>query len=243
MSESRRLGIASSFAEELRRRERRNLLAVGVFGSVARGEDRAHSDIDLAVVVRRKRGRIPDRVRDGVLITVLLETREEAIDEVMGSGPGLHEALAGWRSMRALYDPSGLLRRLRRRARSPRGEQFRSASRAALLGAYEDLGKLWNAIEARDPDEAREMAIWFSGAAAESLFTLDRRVVRTGRRWFVELRRYGALGGALRRLRYGTLSLPETRRLSHRVWSSLLLRATRAGVEVSDLDGRSRDTF
>ena len=47
--------LAKTIAVDLQRREGRNLVAVGVYGSVARGEERHHSDVDLLVVVRRKR--------------------------------------------------------------------------------------------------------------------------------------------------------------------------------------------
>jgi len=37
----------------------------------------------------------------------------------------------------------------------------REAARRGFFGTYEDYGKLLNALEARDADEGREMAIWF----------------------------------------------------------------------------------
>src|SRR5712692_2560192 len=161
----KRLELAKTMAAELRRREGKNLVAVGVYGSVARGEERRHSDVDLLVVVRRKRRWIQHRIQDGILVTVLQQTPAEARDEVTGSHPGMNAALGGWRSMRPLFDPTGLLGRLRSQAHRPTVRQARGAARLHFLETYEDLGKLWNAIEAGDADEAREMAIWFSGAA------------------------------------------------------------------------------
>ena len=52
--------LAKTIAVDLQRREGRNLVAVGVYGSVARGEERHHSDVDLLVVVRRKRRKFRD---------------------------------------------------------------------------------------------------------------------------------------------------------------------------------------
>src|SRR2546427_1992817 len=111
--------------------------------------------------------------------------------------------------MRPLYDPSGLLSRLKKKAKHPSREQFRQAARRAFLETYEDLGKLRNAVDANDADEAREMAIWYSGGAMGLLFDLNCHVLRTGRRAFIEIRRYGAVGDAIRRLREETLSPPE----------------------------------
>ncbi len=243
MPVSRHVELAATIAAELHEREGRNLVAVGLYGSVARGEEREHSDIDLLVVVRRKRPWIRHGFRDGILVTVLQQTPEEAQAEVTGSHSGLNAALGGWTSIRPLYDPTRLLARLKERAAKPSSQQFRIAAQRHFLEAYEDLGKLWNAIEADDPDEAREMTIWFSDAAMGVLFDVEGLVLPTGRRAFIELRRYGSLGEMIRRLRYETLPLPETLELSERVWAGLLRRASRADIALPAFPRKSRGTL
>src|SRR2546430_13948547 len=222
MATSRRLALAKTLACELRTREGRNLVAVGVYGSAARGEDRAHSDVDVLVVVRRKRAAIRHLVRDGILITILQQTPQEARAEVTGSRGDLNAPLGGWRSLRPLYDPSGLLRKLMKRARVPTASQFREAARRALIETYEDLGKARNAVDVGDEEEAREMAVWYAGAAAGALRDLHRHVLRTGRRPFIEIRRFGALGEAIRRLRHEPLSPVETPRVVEAPWADPL---------------------
>ncbi|TLZ92546.1 MAG: nucleotidyltransferase domain-containing protein [Methanobacteriota archaeon] len=74
-----RLELAKTIAADLRRQEGRNLVAVGVYGSVARGDERYHSDIDLLVIVRRKRRRIQHRIRDGILVTASTRAAVTAI--------------------------------------------------------------------------------------------------------------------------------------------------------------------
>ena len=237
MATSRRLELAKTLAGQLRTREGRNLVAVGVYGSVARGEDRPHSDVDVLVVLRRKRAAIRHFVRDGILITILQQTPQEARAEVTGSRGDLNAALGGWRSLRPLYDPSGLLRKLMKRARDPTEAQFREAARQALIETYEDLGKVRNAVDVGDEQEAREMAVWYAGAAAGALLDLHRHVLRTGRRAFIEIRRYGAVGEAIRRLRHETLSLVETRRVAEASWAGLLALAQRKGVPLPKFAG------
>lgn len=232
MAGPNRRAVAKAFAEDLRRREGRNLVAIGVFGSVARGDDRSHSDVDMLVVVRRKRPTIRHTIRSGVLVTVLQQTPEDARAEVAGHHPGLNDALGGWRSLRPLYDPSGLLHRLHSKARRPSLAAFRRSARLHFIETYEDLGKLWNAIDSGDADEAREMAIWYSGAAMGTLFDLEAHVLESGRRAFIEIRRYGALGATVRRLRYEALPMDEALRLSESVWSQLLDRAAAKGVRL-----------
>jgi predicted nucleotidyltransferase len=243
MATPSRFELAKAIAQDLRRKEGRNLVAIGVYGSVARGEDRRYSDIDMLVVVRRKRPRIRHTLRSGILATILQETPEEASLEVHGAYPGLNDALGGWRSMHPLYDPSGLLRRLRDQARRPNVQAFRKSARIHFLETFEDLGKLWNAIAAADREEAREMAIWFSGAAMGTLFDLEGHVLMTGRQAFVELRRYRRLGIAIRRLRYDSLSLPEMQRLSEFTWRRLLDRAKAKGLRLPPFPRDARGTL
>ncbi len=63
-----------------------------------------------------------------------------------------------------------------------------------------------------------------------ALFDLHHHVLRTGRRAFIEIRRYGAVGEAIRRIRYETLSLSETHRVVEASWADLLALARRKGV-------------
>ncbi len=235
MTASSRLELAKSMTTRIRRREGRNLLAVGLYGSVSRGEDRAHSDIDLVLVFKSKRKRQQMLMRNGVLVSLLQMTREEAADEVGGYGWNLPEALSGWRSVQALYDPRGLLRRLRDRSWRPSAQQFREAARRGFFGTYEDYGKLLNALEAGDAEEAREMAVWFTEGAAMILLCLERHVVSTGRRVFAELPNQRGPGKAIRRLRYETLSLDETTRLARSVWTSLLRRARAQRIALPEM--------
>ncbi len=236
MAAKHRLAVARKVTLEWRAREGRNLVAVGVYGSAALGTDRRFSDVDLLVVVHRKRRHFVAQMREGVLVTVLQMTSDEAREEVLGSRSDLAEALGGWRSMRALYDPGHLLADLRRHARHPSVQQFRAAAHLAILEAYEDYGKLLNAIGSGDREEMREMAIWFTGAAHLVVFDLAGEVLITGRRAYAELEGHGALGRRIRALRYGHHGRAETLRLARRVWEGLRVSARREGIPLPAFD-------
>ena len=145
--------------------------------------------------------------------------------------------------MRPLHDPSGLLRRLKSQAQRPSVKAFRKSAQIHFFETFEDLGKLWNAIAAGDREEAVEMAIWFSGAAMGTLFDLDGHVLMTGRQAFVELRRYGKVGAAIRRLRYASPSVREMQRLSEFIWGRLLDRAKTRGLRLPPFPRDSRGTL
>src|SRR6267378_7605560 len=87
----------------------------------------------LLGVVHRKRTWVRHTFRDGILVTILQQTPEEAHDEVTGSHPGLNDALGGWVSIRPLYDPSRLLGRLQQRAEKPTAQQFRGPHNSTSL--------------------------------------------------------------------------------------------------------------
>jgi len=83
------------------------------------------------------------------------------------------------------------------------------------------------------------MAIWYTDGAMGLLFDLNRHVLRTGRRAFVEIRRYGAVGDAIRRLRYETLTAPEALRLAEFIWAELLARARKQRISLPEFGRQS----
>jgi hypothetical protein len=76
-----------------------------------------------------------------------------------------------------------------------------------------------------------------------TLFDLESHILKTGRRAFVEIRRYGKLGEAIRRLRYDALSLSEAQRLSEFVWTELLDRAAAKRVRLPPLPRDARGSL
>jgi len=247
MVPSRRLEIAESLVAQYRKRYGRSLVGMGVFGSVGRGDDRTGSDIDMLVVTREMAQRNSSgsvehpksRIIDGIAVTFLQWTTKQAREEVMGSRKDLNGALAGWRSLRPLYDPDNFLAMLRRRSFHPTPAQWRGATRQALLETFEDLGKLRNAVESEDLDELREMVIWYTDGAMGCLFDLERFVLSTGRRAFIEALRFGSTGRAIRQLRYGNESPGVASRLAETIWSDLIRRARRKGIRMPPLLSRA----
>lgn len=235
MPDTPRLALANRLAAELRERERSNLVAVGVYGSVAYGNERAHSDVDLLVVVRQRTGRPRARVHGGFLVTFNEMTPAEAWAEVSGPSPKLAEILSGWRAMRPLYDPSRLLHRCIARGRRAPPSQFRRAAREGLFETYEDLGKVRDAVDSRDRVKLREMAIWFTGGAAALLCALRRHPIPTGEDLFVDVQRLGRTGRDIAALRYGNPTVAESSRLAESIWSSLRREARRQGIAVDRL--------
>ncbi|MQM23992.1 nucleotidyltransferase family protein [Glycomyces albidus] len=89
-------------------------LGVALFGSVAKGTDHPHSDIDLVVAADTGPG-IRVLHREGRMVTVSRKAPDElaaAFDRPWEAGA----AVAAWRGARILHDPEGLMRALQARA-------------------------------------------------------------------------------------------------------------------------------
>lgn len=80
--------ILGEFVRELAKKEGDNLVSLVLFGSVARGEEKEESDIDLCVVLEKASGFLSERVKPfleihrrlgaGTLFSFVILTREEA---------------------------------------------------------------------------------------------------------------------------------------------------------------------
>ncbi|HEX9710037.1 MAG TPA: nucleotidyltransferase domain-containing protein [Candidatus Thermoplasmatota archaeon] len=80
----RRLRIASGLASRLKAELGPSVRRVVLYGSVARGDDRAGSDIDLLVEVRRRTQAVEDRVSDAVT-DVAIDEGELVVPIVLSS--------------------------------------------------------------------------------------------------------------------------------------------------------------
>lgn len=231
---TRHLELAQRVAKELVAKHGRDVLAVGVMGSVALGEEGPFSDVDVIVLAKRA-GSFEKSVRDGILISGLWQTLKEAETDVTEPSEAPIETLSGWWSLRVLYDPTGVLERLAARARGASAEFFRDSARMALLGAREDFGKVRNAVRSGKDDDVAEMSIWFSGAAAVALSCILHHVPHSGRTLFAEVRDLPLPGKDIVRLRYERLNAEETGALAEDIWERLLGVAGEKGVPVDDL--------
>lgn len=234
--ESPHLDLARRVAQDLLEERGDDILAVGIMGSVALGETSQFSDIDMIVITRR---RDPEgwqqRIVDGILVSGLQMTREEAERSVTTPNLDLPEILSGWRSVLPIHDPDGILARLKEEAGSVPMELFRKSSRLALLTTVEDLGKLRDALEAGRLDEAREMSIWYTGSAITALANILGHVPRSGKTLAQDVRRLSPIGEDLWRLRTQPVEAETMRRLAEGTWAAILRAAEESGITVEDL--------
>ncbi len=147
LTRAERLALVDEIAARVRQVCGDQLLALGVYGSVARGTDGPYSDIEMLVVLRSAG---EDYVHEWCagpwkaevdFLSADMALREAA--RVEGRWPLTHGA---WLHIRPLHDPTGFFETLRQAVLSQPEEAFRAAIRELIVGdIYEHIGKLRNA--------------------------------------------------------------------------------------------------
>jgi kanamycin nucleotidyltransferase len=168
MDRSRRLDLAREIAAQIQDHYRDirdvivdDVLAIGVYGSLARGTDGPYSDIEMHCVVRGS----------GVDVC--------------------HEWSAGaWKAevdVWALYDPTGFFSRLRDAALLHPDEVFQRVIRDVIVGEiYERIGKVRNARAANDDACLPFLAVELARCGACLLGLAHRHLYTTSTRMFEE---------------------------------------------------------
>ena len=148
ISRIERIQICHEIASRLHEVYGEKILAIGVYGSVARGTDGPFSDIEMFCVLRESNESVdfsyewsagPWKAEvDVCTADILLKTAST----VEGRWPLTHGPFF---SQLSLYDPEGFFQKLKEAAESPTKEDFRRAINEVLVGEmYEFIGKLRN---------------------------------------------------------------------------------------------------
>ena len=147
MDRSRRLELARRIGDQIRDHYRDDVLAIGVYGSLARGTDGPYSDIEIHCVVRGQGVDVchewsagPWKAEVDVYSEdVMLEWASDLdVDWAVTHGACVHV----W----TLYDPTGFFPHLRDAALLHPDHAFEEAIRDVIVGEiYERIGKVRNA--------------------------------------------------------------------------------------------------
>lgn len=171
----------------LRQRYGDQLLALGLYGSTARGEDGPYSDIEIHCVIRGKGIETSFEWSAGawkaevdVYSQEVILAQAAALD---GDWPITHGAFL---HVQALHDPQGLFPRLSAAAFDHSPEEFRDAAAEVIVGEiYELIGKIRNTAQG----ETGSLVYFFVMLArhAACLLGLDQRqVYRSTARLFAD---------------------------------------------------------
>lgn len=150
MTRRDRLALAREIADRARTRCGDDLLAVGLYGSLARGDDGPYSDIEILCVLGTSGEHYTHEWTTGPWkAEVDFISRDRLLAqaaEVDGEWPLTHGAYV---HTRPLHDPHRIFPQLREIVLGQRAEKFAAALRMLVVGdIYELVGKVRNAREA-----------------------------------------------------------------------------------------------
>lgn len=234
MERVRRRRLAEQLAAKVQR-SRDDIVAVVLFGSVARGDDGPDSDVDLCIITRRGGSRQKQYfVLEGTLFSLLwrsaMGVRHEMLD-VEGDATR-HGFLDGI----ALYDPTGWFVRLRREVENVPASLFRESATETLHNMYEYVCKARNAWREGDGDNV-QYATGVVGYEARVLVALMNRyhyrsenTMTTAWRRFTDLPpEFARHVGALLQAR---TSVAARYRAAMALWTNTQRWASRRGVSL-----------
>jgi kanamycin nucleotidyltransferase len=234
LSHTERWALAEGIAQELHTHYGTRLLALGVYGSLARGNDGPYSDIEMHCVVRGERIETsfewstgPWKAEVDVYSPDVLFQDASFVD---GDWPITHGAFV---TVKPIYDPNGLFDKLRRVTLSQPAVVFKDRVTEVIVGEiYELVGKIRNACQAQAHDLLAgfisQLAIWGAcilGLHHHQLFTSKSSMFQEALALPDIPDGFQAL---VHRVRRGELSQPaillET---TNRYWTSLVTWAER----------------
>jgi Nucleotidyltransferase domain len=112
-----RLRLAADLTERLLDRHGAAIVAVGVHGSVARGDDGEESDLDLAVVTAGPEAAVPDRSLylpgQGTVVDLGAIDADAYLEEASSIGPAWPLAADQYVNHLAIHDPGGYFHKLK----------------------------------------------------------------------------------------------------------------------------------
>src|SRR2546427_5764474 len=171
MERGRRRRLAKDLADRVAR-SRKDVVAVVLFGSVARGDDGPDSDVEMTAVVRRGGHEAQRFVLGGVLFNVYWSSAAGVRRHMLEADGDAtrHGFLDGI----ALYDPHGWFARLRREVANLPASFYRQSAEDALHQMYEYVCKARNA-KRRGDDRNVVYATGVIGASARVVLALVNR--------------------------------------------------------------------
>jgi hypothetical protein len=184
-----RLALAYDVSDALLKRHgTRDLIAIGLHGSVARGNDDEASDIDFAVITARPEVIVPDRIRRvrGIIVDVGAITGEAYLEEARHVGPQWPVASDQYGTTFPLHDPTGyfaLLADTHRRAMAEAPDwAFMEAAALNVMGALGGLNLTKRYLSQGQPSAARVALHDTTVAIALTLGLLKRRTATNAAR-------------------------------------------------------------
>jgi len=213
--------------------------AVGLFGSVARGEDIQWSDLDMICIVKSMTGK-EDLffIYKEVPVWVEVWSKSYIAGKMRQLEPGPEWPVSAnkWYEVIPLYDPSGIFRELRNLVEALPASFYIIGAEESLLNAYLWLNKIRAGHEAGDEIEAREAAHHFAHDLALFTAYFNRTFYKRGSKSiFVEYKEFKIIpahyADEIHKLAgHVFVDLPTLRASADKLWVECLRTAELRGI-------------
>lgn len=186
MTHEERLRIAREVADRILEKYGDQVSAIAVYGSVAKGEDSTHSDVDLWVATATSQPIEDIRffVYKGIPISINWDTEEGRITSAGRVIPSWPLDADELRTYRVLFEQGDFTQRLREAAFNVREEDFLSSMRVFMPRVCETSNKVRNSWEAADHYRLLVNGRWLAWGTAMMLGLLNRRYYPGGRGFY-----------------------------------------------------------
>lgn len=187
MNHKERLRLAREISDRMAKRSGRNIISIGIFGSVARNGDDEHSDLEL-IVITRNRGFFRQHKTKGIVVQIVGIPVEKAlkkirtVDEEWPVRPGylIHQKI--------IHGDKSVLGRFRREFNQVKNSDLKRAANKMIVWMLDSLNKVKNASQAGNRGKALVPLAFYTIQANLLVGLLNKHIYKR--------QYYGALGEA-----------------------------------------------
>lgn len=179
-----RLTIAKEFSKKIRAKFKENLLAIGIYGSVARKTDQAYSDLEMLVILKKSGSRKAlEGVYKGLKYEITLFTREEVKNKISMIDIDWPVTVGQYLKVIPLYDPKNIFADLVKEYKKVIKRDFKPYIAEAFSGdLFELFCKFLNAKERKDYQAMRFLIFLLCDMVTKFLGLLNRQYYHSATR-------------------------------------------------------------
>lgn len=144
MKHSERLKLAEEISKKIVKSQGKNILSIGIFGSVARNKDNDFSDLEL-IIITKKKGFFNQYILKDIIVLELSVTFKNAlkmiknVDEEWSLKPGylIHQKI--------IYGDKSIINKFKKEINLIKNNDLKKAAEKLIIWMYDNLNKIRSA--------------------------------------------------------------------------------------------------
>lgn len=165
MEHKERIEIAHKLGNLLIKKYGKNIIAIGVFGSTARAEDRKFSDLELLCVTKKPVENKAGLYKD-IHLLIMFNTNKEYKKIATTIDVDWPRKASTFLNVLSIYDPTNFFQKVKNQISKVKYSKYVEAAAYCLSLCNQYFLKIKNAIQSKDKIELKEASIKFSLNAA-----------------------------------------------------------------------------